>query len=94
MDSHKVGIGCTWCSWKACEICSSLVQKKKLTSFWSQGILGIKRRSDMATVEAKIYIEQCWLELYRRLCGIGEQNFLYLVTCHVVEEQEKNVLLV
>jgi hypothetical protein len=47
-----------WCSRKACEICSSLVQKKKLrknkknssqelsklqsTSFWSQGILGVK----------------------------------------------------
>jgi hypothetical protein len=43
--------------WKACEICSSLVQKKKLkffyfsshklpkqqsTSFWSQGILGVQ----------------------------------------------------
>jgi hypothetical protein len=43
--------------WKACEICSSLVQKKKLkknyfssqklpkeqsTSFWSQGTLGVK----------------------------------------------------
>jgi hypothetical protein len=27
--SYEVGIGCTWCSWKACEICSSLVQKKK-----------------------------------------------------------------
>jgi hypothetical protein len=28
--SYKVGIGHAWCSWKACEICSSLVQKKKL----------------------------------------------------------------
>jgi hypothetical protein len=51
--SYGVGIGRAWC----CEICSSLVQKKKLkknyfsshklpkqqsTSFWSQGILGIK----------------------------------------------------
>jgi hypothetical protein len=57
-DSYRVGIGRAWCSWKACEICSSLVQKKKnleffnfsshklpkqqSTSFWSQGILGIK----------------------------------------------------
>jgi hypothetical protein len=51
------GIGCAWCSRKAYEICSSLIQKKKLkknyfsshklpkqqsTSFWSQGILGVK----------------------------------------------------
>jgi hypothetical protein len=56
MGSYGVGIGRAWCSWKACEICSSLVQKKKLkkkiisshklpkqqsTSFWSQGILGV-----------------------------------------------------
>jgi hypothetical protein len=54
---YGVGIGHAWCSRKACEICSSLVQKKKLkknyfsshklpkqqsTSFWSQGILGVK----------------------------------------------------
>jgi hypothetical protein len=54
--SYGVGIGHSWCSWKACEICSSLIQKKKLkkkyfsshklpkqqsTSFWSQGILGV-----------------------------------------------------
>jgi hypothetical protein len=54
--SYGVGIGRTWCSRKACEICSSLVQKKKLekinfsshklpkqqsTSLWSQGILGV-----------------------------------------------------
>jgi hypothetical protein len=28
--SYGVGIGRAWCSWKACEICSSLVSKKKL----------------------------------------------------------------
>jgi hypothetical protein len=28
--SYGVGIGRAWCSQKACEICSSLVQKKKL----------------------------------------------------------------
>jgi hypothetical protein len=54
--SYGVRIGHAWCSRKACEICSSLVQKKKLkknyfsshklpkqqsTSFWSQGILGV-----------------------------------------------------
>jgi hypothetical protein len=54
--SYGVGIGRAWCSRKACEMCSSLVQKKKLkkiyfsshklpkqqsTSFWSQGILGV-----------------------------------------------------
>jgi hypothetical protein len=59
--SHGVGIGCAWCSQKACEICSSLVQKKKVkknyfsshklpkqqsTSFWSQGILGVKRKEN------------------------------------------------
>jgi two-component SAPR family response regulator len=57
IGSYKVGIGRAWSSHKACEICSSLVQKKKSifyfyflhkllkqqsTSFWSQGILGIK----------------------------------------------------
>jgi hypothetical protein len=57
-SSYRVGIGRAWCSRKACEICSSLVQKKKLkkiyfsshklpkqqsTSFWSQGILGVKK---------------------------------------------------
>jgi hypothetical protein len=56
MGSYGVGIGRAWCSRKACEICSSLVQKKKLkkkyfsshklpkqqsTIFWSQGILGV-----------------------------------------------------
>jgi hypothetical protein len=55
--SYGVGIGRAWCSRKACEICSSLVQMKKLkknyfsshklpkqqtTNFWSQGILGVK----------------------------------------------------
>jgi hypothetical protein len=54
--SYGVGIGRAWCSRKGCEICSSLVQKKKLkknyisshklpkqqsTTFWSQGILGV-----------------------------------------------------
>jgi hypothetical protein len=57
--SYGVGIGRAWCSRKACEICSSLVQKKNLkkdyfsshklpkqqsTSFWSQGILGVKQQ--------------------------------------------------
>jgi hypothetical protein len=56
--SYRVGIGRAWYSQKACEICSSLVQKKKLkkkyfsshklpkqqsTNFWSQGILGVKQ---------------------------------------------------
>jgi hypothetical protein len=60
--SYGVGIGRAWCSRKACEICSSLVQKKKLkkkyfsshklpkqqsTSFWSQGILGVKKSNCM-----------------------------------------------
>jgi hypothetical protein len=55
--SYRVGIGRAWCSRKACEICSSLVQKKKLkknyfsshrlpkqqsTNSWSQEILGVK----------------------------------------------------
>jgi hypothetical protein len=56
MASYRIGIGRTWFCQKACKICSSLVQKKKLkkmffsshklskhqTSFWSQGILGVK----------------------------------------------------
>jgi hypothetical protein len=32
--SYGVGIGCAWCSQKACEICSSLVQKKKLKKIY------------------------------------------------------------
>jgi hypothetical protein len=28
--SYGVGIGCAWCSQKTCEICKSLVQKRKL----------------------------------------------------------------
>jgi hypothetical protein len=55
--SYGFGIGRAWCSQKACELCSSLVQMKKWkkkyfsshklpkqqsTSFWSQGILGVK----------------------------------------------------
>jgi hypothetical protein len=54
--SYGVGIGRAWYSRKACEICSSLIQKKKLkknyfsshklpkqqsSNFWSQGILGV-----------------------------------------------------
>jgi hypothetical protein len=56
MGSYKVGIGRAWCSRKACEICSSFVQKEiekkyfsshklpkqQSTNFWSQGILGVK----------------------------------------------------
>jgi hypothetical protein len=57
MGSYEAGIGHAWCTPKACEKCSSLVQKKKLkknyfsshklpklqsTSFWSRGILGSK----------------------------------------------------
>jgi hypothetical protein len=54
--SQRVEIWRAWCSQKACEICSSLVQKEKLkknyfsshklpkqqsTSFWAQGLLGV-----------------------------------------------------
>jgi hypothetical protein len=31
--SYRVGIGRAWCSHKACEICSSLVQKKKIEKY-------------------------------------------------------------
>jgi hypothetical protein len=59
--SYGIGIGRAWYSQKACEICSTLVQKKKLkknyfsshklskqqsTSFWSQGILEVKKRKN------------------------------------------------
>jgi hypothetical protein len=62
--SYGVRIGRAWCSRKACEICSSLIQKKKLKkkyfsshklpkqqsiSFWSQGILGVKRKPKSGT---------------------------------------------
>jgi hypothetical protein len=62
IGSYGVGIGCAWCCQKACEICNSLVQKTKLkkihfsthrlpkqqtTSFWSQGILGVKVKKDI-----------------------------------------------
>jgi hypothetical protein len=57
--SYIVKNGHAWCSQKTCEICSSLVQKKKLkkinfsshklpkqqsTSFCSQGILGVNKK--------------------------------------------------
>jgi hypothetical protein len=32
--SYGVGIGRAWCSRKACEICSSFVQKKKLIFYF------------------------------------------------------------
>jgi hypothetical protein len=64
--SYRVRIGRAWCSRKACEICSSLVQKKKLkkkyfsshklpkqrsTSFWSQGILGVNMKYSLIDFE-------------------------------------------
>jgi hypothetical protein len=67
--SYGVGIGCAWCSRKACEICSSLVQKKKLkkkyfsshklpkqqsTNFWSQGILGVNTQSSLMILNLKL----------------------------------------
>jgi hypothetical protein len=45
--SYGVGIGCAWCSRKACEICSSLVQKKKL-----------KNKIKIFTQAAQIAIDQ------------------------------------
>jgi hypothetical protein len=66
--SYGVGIGRAWCSQKACEICSSLIQKKKLkkinfsshmlpkqqsTSFWSQGILGVNIESQINVLHIK-----------------------------------------
>jgi hypothetical protein len=63
MGSSGVKIGRVCCSRKACEIHNSLVQKKKekrkrkiaslkllkvqFTSFWSQGILGVKERKEL-----------------------------------------------
>jgi hypothetical protein len=67
--SYKVGIGHAWCSRKAYEICSSLIQKKKLkkiyfsshklpkqqsTSFWSQGILGVKMEGQFEISSEKV----------------------------------------
>jgi hypothetical protein len=64
--SYRVGIGRAWCSWKAREIYSSFIQKKKLknnyfssyklpkhqsTSFWSQEILGVKITSKIDIME-------------------------------------------
>jgi hypothetical protein len=69
--SYRVRIGHAWCSWKACEICSSLVQKKKSkknknsshklpklhsTSFWSQGISGV---NTLKFFETKILAFSC-----------------------------------
>jgi hypothetical protein len=71
--SYGVGIGRTWCSRKACAICSSLVQKKKmkkyyfsshklpkqqLTSFKSQGILGVKNQTQLDFI-----VMRCSLQL-------------------------------
>jgi hypothetical protein len=65
MGSYEIGIGCAWCSRKACEICSLLVKKKKLkknyvfsyklpkqqsTSFWFQGILGVNKTFEIIVV--------------------------------------------
>jgi hypothetical protein len=67
--SYGVGIGRAWCSRKAYEICSSLVEKKnlkknyfsshklpkqQLTSFWSQGILGVN-----ASIHENRYYTKC-----------------------------------
>jgi hypothetical protein len=35
--SYGVGIGRAWCSWKACEICSSLEKIEKNLFFLTQG---------------------------------------------------------
>jgi hypothetical protein len=76
--SYRVGIGLAWCSRKACEICSSLVQKKKLkkfyfsshklpkqrsTSFWSQGILGVK--SNVVPLSASPSVPK-FLQIYNK----------------------------
>jgi hypothetical protein len=60
---------------KACEICSSLIQKKKLkknyfsshklpkqqsTSFWSQGILGVK----MYLIAWTSWISNTWASFF------------------------------
>jgi hypothetical protein len=83
--SYGVGIGRAWYSRKACEICSSLVQKKKLkknyfssqklpkqqsTIFWSQGILGVKNK--------------------RISCRDCMSNFIYIKND---EEKVKNILI-
>jgi hypothetical protein len=83
--SYGVRIGRAWCSRKACEICSSLVQKKKLkknyfsshklpkqqsTSFWSQGILGVKKESEQP--QQKLLDHAYW-----------HQALLLLITCHI-----------
>jgi hypothetical protein len=82
--SYGVGIGHAWCSRKASEICSSLVQKKKLkknyfsshklpkqqsTSFWSQGILGVKRQ-----VGSSLRCTNCGvcISLERKVCLLHE----------------------
>jgi hypothetical protein len=58
MGSYGAEIGRAWYSWKACEVYSSLIQKKKMekklyslhklpklqsTKFWSREILGLKQ---------------------------------------------------
>jgi hypothetical protein len=51
MGSYGVGIGRAWCSQKACEICSTFVQKKKIEKIiflhtscpnYNRPILGLK----------------------------------------------------
>jgi hypothetical protein len=73
--SYGVRIGCAWCSQKACEICSSIVQKNKLkknkilhtklpkqqsTSFWSQRILGVENGFEVGINEQKKRRERSW----------------------------------
>jgi hypothetical protein len=78
--SYGVGIGRAWYSRKACEICSSLVQKKKLkknyfssqklpkqqsTIFWSQGILGVNTSGWNYTLASSLYMHIFWFVLFR-----------------------------
>jgi hypothetical protein len=99
--SYGVGIGRAWCSWKACEMCSSFVQTKKmkknknsscmlpkqqLTSFWSQGILGVKvqtqrRRRQQQQQQQHLKLGRQWkvivFQMYfvnRRVCIFKTKN--------------------
>jgi hypothetical protein len=96
-DSYGVGIGHGWCSRKACEICSSLVQKKKWkknyfsshklpkqqsTSFWSQEILEVNHSQGILGIKkCKFFLDLCIIKRPLWLCSTA----LVLASCSTLQ---------
>jgi hypothetical protein len=71
--SYGVGIGCAWCSRKACEICSSLAQKKKWKKlfFFTQAA---------QTVAKKL------VDCYLGACVLCEEKYIFFIFLFVTSE--------